>query len=48
MLGATHIVHSSTRHVHNLMKSQLYTYLREKDGWYCFYRLQGKTAIDFR
>ena len=26
-LGATYIHHSSTRHVHNLMKSQLYTYL---------------------
>ena len=26
-LGATYIRHSSTRHVHNLMKSQLYTYL---------------------
>jgi len=27
MLGATYIGHSSMRHVHNLMKSQLYTYL---------------------
>ena len=26
-LGAIYIGHSSTRHVHNLMKSQLYTYL---------------------
>ena len=26
-LGATYIGHSSTRRVHNLMKSQLYTYL---------------------
>ena len=27
MLGVTYIGHSSMRHVHNLMKSQLYTYL---------------------
>ena len=27
MLGAIYIGHSSMRHVHNLMKSQLYTYL---------------------
>ena len=26
-LGAIYIVHSSMRHVHNLMKSHLYTYL---------------------
>ena len=26
-LGAIYIVHSSTRHVHKLMKSHLYTYL---------------------
>jgi len=29
-LGATYIGHSSTRHVHNLMKSQLCTYLSSK------------------
>ena len=33
VLGATYIGHSSTRHAHNLMKSQLYTYLGSKDLW---------------
>jgi len=34
-LGATYIGHSSTRHVHNSMKSQLYTYLGiVKNAWY--------------
>ena len=29
-LGATCVGYSSTRHVHNLIKSQLYTYLASK------------------
>ena len=32
MLGAIYIGHSSMRHVHNLMKSQLYTYLGSEGG----------------
>jgi len=32
-LGAIYISHSSTRHVHDFMKSQLYTYLGS--AWYC-------------
>ena len=31
-LGATYIGDSSTRHIHNLMKSQLYTYPVAKDA----------------
>ena len=32
MLGAIYIGHSSMRHVHDLMKSQLYTYLGSEGG----------------
>ena len=31
-LGAIYIGHTSMRHVHNLMKSQLYTYLSSEEG----------------
>ena len=40
MLGAIYIGHSSPGHVHNLMKSQLYTYLGRKD-------IRRKTTMHF-
>ena len=39
-LGRTYIGHSSTRLIHNLMKSCALTSV-VKDAWYCLYRLQS-------
>ena len=43
MLGAIYIGDSSTRHIHNLMKTQLYTYPVAKDAWYCL----GTSVAEF-
>jgi len=52
-LGATCIGHNSTRHVHNLMKSQLYTYLGRRmlgtafvgcRGWWAMHAIRGKST----
>jgi len=43
-LGAIYIGHTSMRHVHNLMKSQLYTYLSSEGAWYCLYWLQSSVG----